>query len=74
MSINPDTEIPQDLATELKANGVWEIFLKLSPSHQQEYLNWVNSAKKAETRISRIAKMCEMLQANITTTTPSFVL
>lgn len=61
-------EIAVDTASELKSTGVWEIFLKLSPSHRKEYLDWVNSAKKQETRISRIAKMCEMLQPNITTT------
>jgi uncharacterized protein YdeI (YjbR/CyaY-like superfamily) len=35
----------------------------LAPSHQKEYLQWINEAKKQETQEKRIAKMIEMLKA-----------
>jgi uncharacterized protein YdeI (YjbR/CyaY-like superfamily) len=37
-------------------------FEKLSYTHQREYVNWINEAKKDETRQNRIAKTIEMLK------------
>jgi uncharacterized protein YdeI (YjbR/CyaY-like superfamily) len=37
-------------------------FEKLSYTHQKEYVKWIEDAKKAETRQSRIVKTLEMLR------------
>lgn len=62
---NPEDRplLPEDAAAALAGNAValaaWEA---LPPSHQREYLNHLNEAKKAETRLRRIEKMISMLQ------------
>jgi uncharacterized protein YdeI (YjbR/CyaY-like superfamily) len=50
------TDVQQALAARTKA-----IFEKLAPSHQREYLKWIESAKKPETRQRRIGRMLTML-------------
>lgn len=50
------------LVTEqLERAGLSEYFQQLPPSHQKEYLNWINSAKKPETKAKRVDQMIEML-------------
>ena len=68
ISVEPDTEprlieIPPDLARELKEDEEAKAFFdKLSYTHQKEYVNWINEAKKQETRQNRILKTLEMLK------------
>jgi hypothetical protein len=68
ISVEPDTEprlieIPPDLARELKEDKEAKAFFdKLSYTHQKEYVNWINEAKKQETRQNRILKTLEMLK------------
>ncbi|HEX9660339.1 MAG TPA: YdeI/OmpD-associated family protein [Rhodothermales bacterium] len=38
-----------------------ELFSTLSFTHQREYIEWIEDAKKAETRERRKARMIEML-------------
>jgi hypothetical protein len=56
-------EAPEDLAAALTgtpaAQAVWD---KLSTSHRREYAKWIEEAKKAETRSSRVAKALALLQ------------
>jgi hypothetical protein len=54
-------EVPIDLAKALKDNGLTEAFGKFSYTHQKEYVNSVNEAKKEETRVRRIEKVIEMV-------------
>ncbi len=54
-------ELPADLARALEKAGLTEAFAKMSYTHQKEYVNAVNDAKKEETRIRRIEKTVEML-------------
>lgn len=55
--------IPLDLSSALAADAeAKELFEMLSPSHQREYIKWVEEAKKAETRTKRIQKMMDMLK------------
>ena len=55
--------IPLELSSALAADKEAQaIFDKLSPSHQREYIKWVEEAKKAETRAKRIQKMMDMLK------------
>lgn len=49
---------------QLEAANLLEYFNKLSPSHQTQYLKWINEAKKPETMLRRISKMLDMLKAN----------
>ena len=55
-------EVPKDLAEALKKAGMTDVFAKMSFTHQKEYVNAVNDAKKVETRIRRIEKTIEMLR------------
>lgn len=56
-------DLPADIVEVLQQTGLTDKFTQLPPSHQREYLQWIDSAKKPETRKSRIIKMCEMLKA-----------
>ncbi len=46
----------------LEQQNVLDIFDKLPPSHQKEYIKWLDEAKKEETRKRRLAKMVQMLK------------
>lgn len=55
-------EVPDDLALALAGNEAAKTaFGKLSYSHKREYVQWINEAKKDETRQRRIAKTIEKL-------------
>ncbi len=55
--------VPDDLMEKLADNPLAKDFYeKLSYTHQREYVNWINDAKREETRLRRIAKMIEMLE------------
>ena len=56
-------EVPKDLASEFKKNTEAKAFFdKLSYTHRREYVNWINEAKREETRQNRVAKTIEMLK------------
>ena len=56
-------EVPPDLLKELKKDKEAKAFFdKLAFTHQKEYVKWVEEAKKAETRQSRILKTMGMLK------------
>jgi hypothetical protein len=56
-------EIPLELQrlfkTEKEAKAIFD---KLAYTHQKEYVQWINEAKKDETRQTRILKTIEMLK------------
>jgi hypothetical protein len=54
-------ELPPDLAEALKTNDLTDVFLKMSYTHQKEYVNAINEAKKAETRLKRIERTIELV-------------
>jgi hypothetical protein len=68
ITVEPDikprvVEIPRDLMKELKKDREAKAFFdKLSYTHQKEYVNWINEAKKEETRQNRLVKTIEMLK------------
>lgn len=68
ITVEPDTEprvleIPKDLAKELKKDREAKAFFdRLSYTHRREYVNWINEARKEETRQRRILKTIEMLK------------
>ena len=68
ITVEPDTEprvieIPKDLMKELKKDKDAKAFYdKLSYTHQREYVNWINEAKREETRQRRIVKTIQLLK------------
>jgi uncharacterized protein YdeI (YjbR/CyaY-like superfamily) len=62
---NDTFHIPPELHNLLENNPPsLEIFESLPPSHKKEYLNWVLSSKKEETRKKNMKKMIQMLLNN----------
>jgi hypothetical protein len=68
ITVEADTEprvvkVPPELKRAFKAEREAKAFFeKLSYTHQREYVNWINEAKKPETRASRILKTIGMLK------------
>jgi len=59
-------EVPEDLAALLNNNPeAKKYFDDLSYTHKKEYVEWTVSAKKAETRESRLKKTLEMLTSKV---------
>jgi uncharacterized protein YdeI (YjbR/CyaY-like superfamily) len=57
-----DVEVPADLAKALKSSATArKLFDTLAPSCRKEYVEWVCSAKRDETRRSRVEKAVAML-------------
>ncbi len=57
-----DIVVPDDLAAALKkSKKAAAAFEKFSPSHKREYIEWVNDAKREETRIKRIETAVEWI-------------
>ncbi len=55
-------EIPADLIRALASHPAAEnTFNAFTPSHRKEYVEWINEAKKEETRQKRIAQTLELL-------------
>jgi hypothetical protein len=49
-------DVPPDLQTALDAAGASAGFSAFAFSHQQEYVRWIDEAKRPETRQARVAK------------------
>jgi len=57
--------LPKDLAAALAARKTASAaFEKMAPSHQKQYVEWIESAVRADTRQRRIGKALEMIAAN----------
>lgn len=54
--------LPSELVQELKKNRVMSAFMKMPPSHRKQYLYWLNSAKRPETRGKRLQAIVEMVK------------
>jgi hypothetical protein len=62
--VNPATKevrLPADLELALKSDPAGQIFDKLAYSHKKEYIEWVITARREETRKQRIAATIEKL-------------
>ena len=68
VSVEADIEerviaVPAELKRAFKSDkNAKSTFEKLSYTHQKEYVKWIEEAKKAETRQSRVVKTVEMLK------------
>ena len=57
-------DIPEDLQEALAGDPqAQQVFEKMSYSHQKEYVDWIQGAKKAETRRTRIEKTIGSIRA-----------
>jgi uncharacterized protein YdeI (YjbR/CyaY-like superfamily) len=57
-------DVPEDLARALRADpALLAAFERMPPSHQREYVAWVEEAKRPETRARRIAQAAERVRA-----------
>lgn len=56
-------DTPEDLLLALRQNDASEQWFALTPGKQRGHLHQVNSAKRAETRQKRIAKLIDDLKA-----------
>jgi hypothetical protein len=56
-------ELPADLGRALSAAKLRSEFDALSFSHRKEFVEWVTSAKRAETRSARIPKVVAQVRA-----------
>jgi uncharacterized protein YdeI (YjbR/CyaY-like superfamily) len=60
--MSKDQSIPADVEDGLAmTKNALKVWLALPPSHQREYLKWIDSAKKSETRERRIRQAAELL-------------
>lgn len=56
-------EVPNDIQEILKSNPKHaEFFNRLSYTHRKEYIRWIESAKKEETRQKRLSELINQLQ------------
>jgi hypothetical protein len=61
-----EVEVPPELA-ELLDHNLRAFFDSLSFTHKREYVEWITSAKREETRRRRVAKAVEMLRDRVKT-------
>lgn len=54
------SSVPDDLVQELENNDAWIAFENWSASQKKQYLHWLESAKRLETREKRIRAIVEM--------------
>jgi uncharacterized protein YdeI (YjbR/CyaY-like superfamily) len=59
--------VPKDLAKALADGGVRETFNALSHTHRKEYVDWIEEAKREETRGRRVARAVELLNEGVRT-------
>jgi hypothetical protein len=59
--------VPEDLAAALAGSGLRETFDRLSYTHRKEYVEWVEEAKRDETRRRRVARTVELLHEGVKT-------
>jgi uncharacterized protein YdeI (YjbR/CyaY-like superfamily) len=57
--------LPEYIEQELQRHpAAWEAFERSAPSHRQEYVRWIDEAKKEETRRKRLAEAVVRLSEN----------
>ncbi|HEY4529850.1 MAG TPA: YdeI/OmpD-associated family protein [Luteimonas sp.] len=62
VAVEPEPTVPPDLRKALAANpaakATWE---DITPVARRDWIQWMTSGKKAETRVKRVASGCDML-------------
>ena len=54
-------QIPPEFSTALKQAGLGDFFSDCTPAHRREYLQWITSAKRPETKTGRIRQAVKRL-------------
>lgn len=57
-TVTVPADLKRALAKSARARAVFDAF---APSHRKAYIEWIESAKRDETRAARIAKAMEMI-------------
>ena len=55
--------MPEDVNKALKARGARALYDARPPYQRNDYIGWINRAKRAETRQKRILQMLDELEA-----------
>jgi hypothetical protein len=59
-----EVDVPADLAAALAADPqAAASFERMAYTHRKEYCRWIDDAKRAETRLRRVAQAVEMIRA-----------
>lgn len=57
-------DLPNYIARAIKANGeAWKFFQELAPTHRRNFVVWIHTAKRPETRERRIRESLALLAA-----------
>jgi hypothetical protein len=60
--VEPEPEVPKELREALAAHPrAQELWAKLTPLARRDWVQWIESAKREETRLKRIESACDML-------------
>ena len=60
-----DIELAPEIEKSLKANQkAWDNFNQLAPGYRKQYVGWLQSAKRPETREKRLKEAIELLDRN----------
>lgn len=62
-----ESSLAPEIETALRADAAaWRNFQDLAPSHRRQYVGWLMSAKRPETRAKRLAEALRLLAENKT--------
>lgn len=62
VKVEPEPKVPADLRKALAADaGAKAVWSDITPLARRDWIQWITSGKKAETRVLRISKACDML-------------
>jgi uncharacterized protein YdeI (YjbR/CyaY-like superfamily) len=57
-------ELPRYIEQGIKRNrAAWKFFQSLAPSHRRQYIGWIDSAKREETKTRRLQEAIKKLAA-----------
>jgi len=59
----PIYPMPEDVGIALREDGLLERYQKRPPYQQNDYIAWINHAKRSETRQKRIQQMLSELHS-----------
>ena len=64
MTGRDDPRTPSDLADALRNADLLDEFEAMSPSHRREYIEWIDEAKRDETRQRRLTGTVDRLSSH----------
>jgi len=58
----PQQQMPASVSAELVSNGLLDAYVARPPYQRNDYLSWINRAKRDETKQKRLAQMLSELK------------